>query len=127
MQFGLLVHRVRVYPGICASTDTLIDIYLDSCEDLALHPLYSQRETPFQANGQDKQRHRSMPVHRLVQEMHSHLNLEPDSLATQEEVQRGNHASRPNVELEVSHLVPEEAVSDNPRCEFHYFYFNIYS
>ena len=101
MQYCLLAHRVRVYPGICAASDTIVDIYIDACEDVAVHPLYSQRETPFQpGSGHDKQRHRSMPVHRLVHEMASHLNLEPESYA--QENGRGARASRPNIETEMS-------------------------
>ena len=103
MQFCMLAHRVRVYPGICASNDTLVDIYIDACEDVAMHPLYSQREVPFQpGNGADKQRLRSMPVHRLVREMASNLNLEPESFA--QEDGRGARASRPNMEMEMSRL-----------------------
>ena len=109
----MLAHRVRVYPGICASSDTLVDIYIDACEDVALHPLYSQREVPFQpGHGVDKQRHRSMPVHRLVREMASNLNLEPESFA--QEDPRGARASRPNMELDVTRLEStlfEESVS----------------
>lgn len=101
MQFSLMASRVRVYPGICASTDTLVDIYIDLCEDVALHPLYSQREVPFQpGNGNDKQRHRSMPVHRLVHEMASQLNLEAESFAPEEV--RGARASRPTMVSEMA-------------------------
>ena len=101
-----MAHRVRVYPGICASSDTIVDIFIDAVEDVAVHPLYSQREVPFQAgNGGDKQRHRSMPVHRLLNELHSHMNLEADSLASDTaEGARGAKSSRPNMQMELSQL-----------------------
>ena len=94
-----------MYPGICASSDTIIDIYIDAVEDVAVHPLYSQREIPFQPNGGDRQRHRSVPVHRLINELHSHMNLEVDSINPDTaEGARGAKASRPNMQMDLSQL-----------------------
>ena len=70
---------MRIYPGIIGATDTVIDCYLDVIQDIACHPLYQGRGQPFQP-GNERQRHRSVPVHRLHQELASHLNLEPDSI-----------------------------------------------
>ena len=95
MQFCMLISRVRIYPGICANFDTIIDIYIDSCDDVATHPLYSQRDVPFQRGGEDRQRHRSMPVHRLVSEMAGGLNLEPESMLETQEDARGTALGRP--------------------------------
>lgn len=98
MQHSLIIHRLRVYPGMCSNTDTVCDVYLDLCQDIAVHPLYCQRSTPRVNDGTDKNRHRSMPVRRLVSELASNLNLEPDSLANDAipESGRGTILGRPN-------------------------------
>ena len=95
-QYGLIFHRIRIYPGIIGATDTVIDCYLDLIQDIACHPLYQERGQAFQP-GNDRQRHRSVPVHRLHQELPTHLNLEPDSVQDFNEtpgVARGTVSSR---------------------------------
>ena len=84
---------MRVYPGICGSTDTIIDCYVDKILDIACHPLYGRRESS-PGGAEDRPRHRSVPVHRLRQELASNLQLEPDSVMDDPGVARGTAPSR---------------------------------
>ena len=88
----------------------MVDVYLDAIADIACHPLYSTRETPLQPNGVDRQRHRSMPVHRLVNEMASNLHLEADSIQDLPEGARGTAISRPR-------LTPTMELTETVRAE----------
>lgn len=96
----MIIHRVRVYPGICGSTDTIIDCYIDKILDIACHPLYGRRESGQQGGAEDRPRHRSVPVHRLRQEMASNLQLEPDSVIEEPGLARGTAPSRNVMPLE---------------------------
>ena len=102
----MLAHRIRVFPGICGATDTIIDVYLDCIHDIACHPLYAKRDGGAQPGGGERPRHRSVPVHRLRQELASHLQLEPDSAVLDfndsPAAARGTVASRRGPSLDVS-------------------------
>ena len=85
--YGLIVSRVRVYPGILFDQDTNLTVYLDCIRDLTRHPLFGLRN-PENGNA-DRFRPRSVPQRNLNVELPSDLGLEPDSLAVSE-VARAN-------------------------------------
>ena len=83
-----------MHPGIVSSTDTIIDVFLDLCQDVACHPLYHSRDSG-QNGGVERPRPRSMPVHRLISEMASGMNLEASSMVdAAHENARGTVTSR---------------------------------
>ena len=95
-QYGLIVSRIRVYPGIMFDQDTHITVFLDKITDITLHPLFGTRTT---GGANDRFRPRSMPQRNLNHELPSDLGLEPDSLVLSEVArfdpnQNENEASR---------------------------------
>ena len=109
-----------MFPGICGSTDTVIDVYLDVIQDIACHPLYAKRDGNPRNGGADRPRHRSVPVHRLRQELASHLQLEPDSVVQdfdEPDVARGTVSSR-NAQVNLVDLDQSNNVSFNLVANF---------